>query len=95
MKLQHKAWALVLVIVGLCAGAAMLGARYIVQSSFDRIEADRAEREGERAVRVLRQQLVSLTATTRDYAYWNDAVDFVQGRRSSFVTDNFTVENLS
>lgn len=95
MKLQHKAWALVLVIVGLCAGAAMLGARHIVLSSFDRIEAERAEREGERAVRVLRQQLASLTATTRDYAYWNDAVDFVQGRRSSFVSENFTVENLS
>jgi signal transduction histidine kinase len=94
MKLQHKAWALVLTIVGLCAGGAMLGARYIVLESFEQIEAERTVREGERARRVLNQQLLSLAATTRDYAYWGDAVGFVQGRKADFMADNFGSENL-
>ena len=94
MKLQHKAWALVLSIVGLCAGGAMLGARHIVGASFTKIEAERVEREGERARRVLNQQLLALAATTRDYAFWSDAVDYVQGRKPSFMDDNFDAENL-
>ena len=94
MKLQHKAWALVLVIVGLCAGSAMLGARAIVQSSFDRIEADRADHEGERARRVLEQQQQALAATAQDYASWGDAVAFVQGHRPAFMSENFEAGNL-
>lgn len=94
MKLQHKAWALVLIIVGLCAGGAMLGARHIVGASFTKIEAERAEREGERARRVLNQQVQALAATARDYAYWSDAVAYVQGHMPSFMDDNFDAENL-
>ncbi len=94
MKLQHKAWALVLIVVGLCAGGAMLAARHIVDASFEKIEAERADREGERARRVLNQQVLALAATTRDYAFWGDAVDYVQGREPSFMADNFDAENL-
>ncbi|MCB2018373.1 MAG: response regulator [Hydrogenophaga sp.] len=94
MKLQYKAWALVLVIVGLCAFGAMLGARYIVGKSFASLETDRAQREGERARRVLDQQAQALAATTRDYAYWVDAVEFVRGRKPGFMKENFEVDNL-
>lgn len=94
MKLQYKAWALVFAVVGLSAGSAMLGARYIVGASFAQLEAERAEREGERARRVLDQQVQALSATTRDYAQWVDAVDFVQGRKPEFMDDNFDVGNL-
>lgn len=95
MKLQHKAWALILIVVGFCAGGAMVGARYIVGESFDRLEQERADREGERARRVLNQQHQALTATARDYSYWSDAVQFVKGTRPSFMKDNFDAENLS
>ena len=94
MKLQYKAWALVFAIVGLCASSAMFGARYIVAESFSQLEADRADREGERARRVLDQQVQSLGATARDYAYWGDAVEFIRGRKPDFMTDNFDVDNL-
>lgn len=94
MKLQYKAWALILIVVGICAGGAMLGARYIVGESFDRLEHERADQEGERARRVLNQQHQALTATARDYSYWIDAVQFVTGTRPSFMTDNFNSENL-
>lgn len=94
MKLQHKAWALVLVVVGLCASSAMFGARYIVGQSFEQLDADRSAKEGDRARRLLDQQLQSLSATARDYAYWGDAVDFVHGRKPQFMAENFAVDNL-
>lgn len=94
MKLQYKAWALVFATVGLAAGSAMLGARYIVGESFAQLETDRAQREGERARRVLDQQVQALSATNRDYAQWVDAVDFLQGRKPEFMDDNFDVGNL-
>ena len=94
MRLQHKAWALVLVIVGLCAAGAMLGARYILTDSFERLERERTEREGERARRVLNQQFQGLTATARDYAYWVDSVRFVRGQAPDFFGDNFDTGNM-
>ena len=94
MKLQYKAWALVFAIVGLAAGSAMLGARYIVGESFAQLESDRAQREGERARRVLDQQVQALSATTRDYAHWVDAVEFLKGRKPAFMQENFDVDNL-
>ena len=94
MKLQYKAWALVFAIVGLCATSAMFGARYIVGESFAQLEIDRAEREGERARRVLDQQVQALSATVRDYAHWGDAVEFIRGRKPGFMADNFDADNL-
>ena len=72
----------------------MLGARQVVLSSYERLEADRASTEGERARRVLQQQVESLSATARDYAFWDDAVDYVTGRRPEFLEENFDTENL-
>ena len=94
MKLQYKAWALILIIVAIGSVGIGLGQRYLVGESFDRLEHVRAEREGERARRVLNQQHQALTATARDYSYWIDSVQFVTGTRPSFMTDNFDAENL-
>jgi signal transduction histidine kinase/ActR/RegA family two-component response regulator len=94
MKLQHKAWALVLAIVSLSALAAMLGVRYSVESSFMRLESNRAEQEGERARRLLDQQLTRMSATAKDYAWWADAVEYTEGRNKSFLEDNFDITNL-
>jgi two-component system, cell cycle sensor histidine kinase and response regulator CckA len=94
MKLQHKAWALVLAIVGLAALGAMFGARYLVADSFRQLESERATREGERARRLLNQQLIGLSSTVKDYAHWVDAVRFTQGRAPTFMGDNFEVSNL-
>lgn len=94
MKLQHKAWGLILLAVAVCAGGALVGARTVVQDSFSRLETEHAEREGERAKRVLNQQVQGLSATAQDYAYWADAVEFVHGKRPGFMVDNFDVDNM-
>jgi two-component system, cell cycle sensor histidine kinase and response regulator CckA len=94
MKLQHKAWALILTSLALSACMAMLGARYLVGDSFARLEEEAALREGERARRVFNQQVQALSATVKDYAFWNDAVDFVTGRQPDFMSSNFEAENM-
>lgn len=94
MKLQHKAWALVLAIVGLASLGAMFGARHIVTDSFGQLETERASREGERARRLLHQQLMGLSSTVKDYAQWVEAVRFVQGRAPAFMDENFDESNM-
>ncbi|MDM7943185.1 MAG: ATP-binding protein [Hydrogenophaga sp.] len=94
MKLQHKAWGLILAAVAVCAAGALVGVRHIVLDSFSQLEVEHAAREGERARRVFNQQVQALSATTQDYAYWSDAVDYVQGRQASFLSDNFDADNM-
>lgn len=94
MKLQHRAWVLVLMIVGLAALGAMFGARHIVSDSFSQLEAEQVDREGERARRLLAQQLGSLQATVQDYAWWADSAAFVEGRLPDFVDNNFSADSL-
>lgn len=94
MKLQHKAWALVLIVVGLGTAGAMLAARHVVSASFEQIETERIQREGERARRVLDQEAQSLLANAKDYAYWIDMVAAVQGRNPTLLYDNFSAESL-
>lgn len=85
---------MILLAVAVCAGGAVMGARTVVQDSFSQLETEHAEREGERAKRVLNQQVQGLSATTQDYAYWADAVEFVHGKRPDFMVDNFDVDNM-
>ena len=94
MKLQHKAWALVLTIVGLAALGSMLGVRSLVVDAFETLESDRATREGERARRLLDQQLADLLARVKDYAHWSEAVDFAQGKPIDFMESQFDAGSL-
>ncbi|MDP1685176.1 CHASE4 domain-containing protein [Hydrogenophaga sp.] len=94
MKLQHKAWGLILTAIAVCAACAMLGTRYIVQDAFSRLEVEHAALEGERAKRVFNQEVQGLSATTQDYAFWIDAVKFVNGQQPGFMSDNFDTDNM-
>lgn len=94
MKLQHKAWGLILTAIAVCAACAMLGTRYIVQDAFSRLEVEHAALEGERAKRVFNQEVQGLSATTQDYAFWIDAVKFVNGQQPGFMLDNFDTDNM-
>lgn len=95
MKLQHRAWLMVVVVVGLAALGAMFGARYIIGESFAKLETERVDREAERARRLLAQQLNELQATARDYAWWAESVAFVQGRSPRYAKENLSAESLA
>jgi two-component system cell cycle sensor histidine kinase/response regulator CckA len=94
MKLQHKAWALVAVTIGLLSLSSILVSQRSILSSFDELEAKQARIESERARRLLAQQLDGLSATLMDYAYWTETVEFVDGRKPGFFTENFGTDNM-
>jgi two-component system, cell cycle sensor histidine kinase and response regulator CckA len=95
IKLQHKAWALVLVTVGFLTLTAILVAEQAISRSFSKLEAERATLEGERGRRLLNQQMQGLTATLKDYAYWSDTVQYIDGEKPGFLEENFTTDNMS
>jgi two-component system, cell cycle sensor histidine kinase and response regulator CckA len=95
MKLQHKAWALVVLTVGLLTLSAVGLAGRSISHSFSGLEADHAALEGERARRLLGQQMQGLSATLKDYAYWADTVEYIEGDKPAFLGENFTTDNMS
>lgn len=94
MKLQHKAWLLILAAVGVVTLLAIVVTGQTISRSFAALEDERALHEGERARRILSQQAQELLTTTIDYAYWDDAVHFVRGQDDAFLDDNITEDNM-
>lgn len=93
-SLRYKAWALVIACVVVLTSVAVWFSSRSISTSFSAMELARAEQTGERARRLLRQQLDNLSASSRDYAYWHDTVQFVEGENPSFMGDNFTTDSL-
>ena len=94
MKLQYKAWLLILAAVGVVTLLAIVVTGQTISRSFAALEDERALHEGERARRILSQQAQELLTTTIDYAYWDDAVRFVRGQDDAFLDDNITEDNM-
>ncbi len=94
MKLQYKAWLLVLATIGLLTTASVLVSRLSIFNTFEDLERLQSQDQSERARRLLSQQLEGLTATTMDYAYWTDTVEFTQGSRPEFFAENFGTDNM-
>lgn len=94
MKLQYKAWLIVVATITGLTGASVLVSQHSISAAFEELERHHGQLESERARRLLNQQLSGLTATLQDYAYWTDTVDFVQGRQPEYFTDNFGTDNM-
>jgi two-component system, cell cycle sensor histidine kinase and response regulator CckA len=94
MRLQHKAWVLVLATVGLLTLMAIGVSGRSIASTFSAMELERAGVEGERARRLLDQQMDGFVATMKDYAYWSDTVEFVADQKPDFLEENFTTDNM-
>lgn len=94
MKLQYKAWLLVVSTIGVLTLASVLVSQHSISISFEDLERRQFQVESERARRLLNQQLEGLTATIMDYAYWTDTVEFTQGARPDYFTDNFGTDNM-
>lgn len=94
MKLQYKAWFLVFATVSVLTTASVLVSQHSITAAFDDLESEQFRREGERASRLLNQQLEGLTSSLMDYAYWTETVEFVEGSRPEFFTENFGTDNM-
>jgi diguanylate cyclase (GGDEF)-like protein len=79
-----------------CVGAVALlvgvftSTRLILMHSFATIEADEARQSIERVNQALQMDIRQLRSSAEDNGQWDQAYDFVLGRRPAFVTENFT-----
>lgn len=94
MKLQHKAWLMVASTISVLTLASVFGSQHSISAAFDDLEHEQFRVEGERANRLLNQQLEGLAATSMDYAYWSDTAEYIAGSRPEYFTDNFGTDNM-
>lgn len=91
MKLRNKvligislAWVAFLVIT-------YIGSREFLIRSFLQLEQDRANGDLGRVDQALDQLDYSLYTFTSDWAHWNDAYDYVQGKNPAFIPNNLNM----
>lgn len=66
----------------------------IVFDSFLQLEQRNSERNIDRALNALADDLTNLANTTRDYASWDEAYAYVRGEMPEFTADNFNQETF-
>jgi signal transduction histidine kinase len=77
----------------------MLAMIYIITQtvflrSFLALEAESVQENVERVVNALSDELVSLSSTAADWAYWDATAAFMQGANENYVTDNLSPSTL-
>lgn len=61
---------------------------------FDNIELEQTMERADQVARAFEVDLEQLAISTRDYAEWDDAQDFVLGREPDFLASNFSIDSL-
>ena len=88
------------ILIAACLGAlALIGGvfgatHWILVHSFTSIEADEAHLSMERVSQALQTELRQLRSAAEDNGHWDQAYEFVHGRRPDFVNENFTRSGL-
>jgi signal transduction histidine kinase/CheY-like chemotaxis protein len=90
MKLRTKTTLIVSSCFSVLVAVLFAAALFVVQGRFRVLEADEALRNCQRANDALLDQVSNLAASTGDWAHWDDAARFVQGRMPQFVAANLT-----
>lgn len=93
-SLRYRAWSVVIVCVVVLTCLVVWFSSLNITKAFSDLELANASQAGERARRLLKQQLENLSATSKDYAYWHDTVQFIDGKNPNFLDDNFTAESM-
>jgi len=85
------------VVAGFCLTAAVIyvSAHYFILDSFVQLEEQEMQRNVDRAVSLLGEELDRVNTTCGDYASWDDAYRFVQDRNRTFVADNLAPETYA
>lgn len=93
MSLRFKVAIVMAVAVLLMAGlnAAVL---IPVSRSFAELEEAEAQRNSDRVERAITAELQHMARSALDWSTWDDAYEFVDGRRPSFIEDNLYFDTL-
>jgi sensor domain CHASE-containing protein len=65
-----------------------------VRPSFEQVETLIADRNYQRVAQTLDNMLMGVADPTRDWGFWNDTFDFIQGKDESYPESNLTLSSL-
>jgi len=82
------------VLVGLIAILYVVS-RGILLASFERLEERISQRNVQRALAALDNDLVELDSKALDWAWWDDTYQFVSDRNEAYVASNLSTESVS
>jgi signal transduction histidine kinase len=94
MTLRRKSF---FIISATLAGLVLLlygVSRLILLDSYQQLERSAVVADTERVSNSINSQLQQLGRTTVDWAYWDDTLEFVQGRYDEYINDNLTIDTL-
>ena len=93
-SLRARVLAVLLVITGTLVVGLYVPLRSVLLETFLQLEDDAVYRDLERARNAVRNELVMLHTTTRDYGQWDEAYRFVAGEHPQFAELNFPVKTF-
>src|SRR6185369_14557537 len=80
-------------LLALAAIVAMLAGRFAMELSIvpdlDHLEEASARRDAERVQHMIEADLIAVDGTNQDYAPWSETIQFIQGMKPSYATENF------
>ncbi|NYT06580.1 MAG: PAS domain S-box protein, partial [Methanomicrobiales archaeon] len=97
MNISVKTLLIVVVIVGCLFGALYFSAHSLLFESYQAIEEDQTAAQMNQVLSAYETDLNILGTHTRDYAFWDDTVQFISGRNSAYAGSNLlpvVFENL-
>jgi len=99
-KFRHNSvrhWVLLrLALLLLCVGAIFWwGAYSLLEARFDSSDEEHYKQELLRVSIALKQNQAALETTIADYAYWDEAENFILGTNPSFIDDNFIASSMT
>lgn len=100
MDLEKKTFLIILVTLTVVAGLAAVVSDRLVLESFRTLERQDAQGGLDRVHEALDAQVADLDHTTKDWAHWDDAYAYVQGKdpdfqRSNLVPNSFEANGLA
>ncbi|MBT0665298.1 EAL domain-containing protein [Geobacter pelophilus] len=84
-----------IVVFGLTLILICAGARFFIIESFIQLEKREMQRNVDRAVRLISEDIDHLNTLCSDYSGWDDAYKFVQDRNNKFIVDNLSPETFA
>ena len=79
----------------LALGLILAIAARLMIGNFENIETAATEQKAQQLYQAFNSDLRQLAISTRDYAQWDSAADYVSGSNPKFLVGNFTRETMS
>jgi PAS domain S-box-containing protein len=93
-KIQRRVLLALALVATLFGGVQVAVLKAFVLPSYAELETDTARGGIDRVLQEIEQTLEQLGSTAGDYADWDDAWDFVTGRRPDYATTNFSAASM-